>query len=77
MDKLEIEVGMRCIIQLGKNITITAICTSIEKREKKEIYFADIENEFNNSLQFHLDDWTDIGVFKQQINKSIMAFIEK
>lgn len=78
IDELDINIGMRCIIQLGKNITITAICTSIENESGKQKYkFADIENEFNNSLQFHLEDWTDVGVFKQQLNKTIVEHLEK
>ena len=77
LDQLDIEIGMRCIIQLGKNVTITAICSSIETiNGVKKYKFADIEREFNESLQFHLDDWTDMDVFKSQLNRSILEHIQ-
>ena len=77
LDQLDIEIGMRCIIQLGKNVTITAICSSIETvNGVKKYKFADIEREFNESIQFHLDDWTDMDLFKSQLNRSILEHIQ-
>ena len=77
LDQLDIVIGMRCIIHLGKNITLTAICSSIETvNGVKKYKFADIEKEFNESLQFHLDDWTDMNVFKSQLTRSILEHIQ-
>ena len=30
----------------------------------------------NESLQFHLDDWTDMDLFKSQLNRSVLEHIQ-